>query len=1091
MRKIFKPGGAVSVFLVIILVPSILAASIFVDLGRVHMSRELATSSADLALNSLMTSYDSDLSEWYGLVASCQSIEEFYAVSEEYFLKAIASKNLSDSDLILVSDQFSKLGEGEKIADLLQAECQSEKGKMIKEVENANLSNAAMMKTQIVEFMKYRAPIELTEGLLKRIQEAKEAGGMDNIMNAKANEELIERKSEYYEAESELMEKAYNTYLAIRAYETDAAKNDMTAEKLGRYADRLRNYRESYEQIHQKLIQNLYNTEGLSVYERVNRKSIKSEIKRFRARDVASGTREEPYTVEVSDGNGGTTTETRTRTIYYIDESDFSAAIRDAGEAVEEVERVARKYSTNEAIKRLLAKLPGEGESDAYTVQWQKQAVDALEKEGLQKEMEKAAAKLFSEENRLKAIGGLDEIEARNESSRRRKALQEIEQAEETYLTVGEKGSEPYQKFICQLEEQSKKNEKMLTPEGNTVNVEGRSMNLVQALAAIQANLNSMERELKGYVEQLNTAIDGDSLLSGKKKYERVVSLDKLKELADEYQTAYTAWDETSQKTYKRKTNELTDLAKENREEIKALQKNEAAEKINEESVKELKERLVNIRTQYESYLKAIEKMKYGKEKLGKIGSYAQLKKAAKREVRESEIKLTNGELKAYAEKTFAKLFEPEEPDKGLRAHLKDSKYDPYINPESGKNDTPALYIWLHQKFKGTNAADIREQQEAMDKTGKKTEDKQKEIQEKSRYHGKGSDISAEYSKAAAFSLGEGILSAAADLLESLEEGDYTAMRDELYVSTYVTKMLSYGTYDREGRYRLLDSGRKKGCTSKNAESMYESVKGKWASKKTTDTYNKSLTNKLINNANNAAYEAEAEYILYGKKNEESIKAAYSDIFWLRYPLNLVSGHQNFWTYTMGSPNTTAGAIDTIARTVSILTQYIVPAAAVKVVLIALLTVFETGEDLNRLEAGLPVELYKKDYTEWQIRLKEGMKSIAAALSAIENAQPKGNPGTGLYYSDYIGIFLYLGLKTDSADAMYERIGEVLQTNIRKMSGKSDYSMKKARSYFKLEAKIRVKPLMLALPIFDSVEGNIKEKTDWCTYNIKMIRGYS
>ena len=389
--------------------------------------------------------------------------------------------------------------------------------------------------------------------------------------------------------------------------------------------------------------------------------------------------------------------------------------------------------------------------------------------------------------------------------------------AEETYLTVGGKGSEPYQKFTCQLEEQSKKNEKMLTPEGNTVNVEGRSMNLPQALATIQANLNSMERELKGYVEQLNTAIDGDSLLSGKKKYERVVSLDKLKELADEYQTAYTAWDETSQKTYKRKTNELTDLAKENREEIKALQKNEAAEKINEESVKELKERLVNIRTQYESYLKAIEKMKYGKEKLGKIGSYAQLKKAAKREVRESEIKLTNGELKAYAEKTFAKLFEPEEPDKGLHAHLKDSQYDPYINPESGKNDTPALYIWLHQKFKGTKAADIREQQEAMDKTGEKTEDKRKEIQEKSRYHGKGSDISAEYSKAAAFSLGEGILRAVADLLESLEEGDYTAMRDELYVSTYVTKMLSYGTYDREGRYRLLDSGRKEGCTSKTA----------------------------------------------------------------------------------------------------------------------------------------------------------------------------------------------------------------------------------------------------------------------------------
>ena len=204
--------------------------------------------------------------------------------------------------------------------------------------------------------------------------------------------------------------------------------------------------------------------------------------------------------------------------------------------------------------------------------------------------------------------------------------------------------------------------------------------------------------------------------------------------------------------------------------------------------------------------------------------------------------------------------------------------------------------------------------------------------------------------------------------------------------------------------------------------------------------------------------------------------------------MNLVSGHQHFWT----GDNTTAFAIGQIANAVAGLTQYIVPAAAVKIVLIALLTVFETGEDLDRLEAGLPVELYKKDYTEWQLAISGG--TISDALNNLSNgAQNKEHktPGTGLYYSDYIGIFLYLGLKTDSADAMYERIGEVLQTNIRKMSGKSDYSMKKARSYFKLEAKIRVKPLMLALPIFDSVEGNIKEKTDWCTYNIKMIRGYS
>ena len=81
--------GAISVFLAIILVPCIVITSIFVDLGRSYMSRSMAESAGDLALNTLMTNYDADLSEWYGMIASCQNVDEYYEVTARYFLRCM------------------------------------------------------------------------------------------------------------------------------------------------------------------------------------------------------------------------------------------------------------------------------------------------------------------------------------------------------------------------------------------------------------------------------------------------------------------------------------------------------------------------------------------------------------------------------------------------------------------------------------------------------------------------------------------------------------------------------------------------------------------------------------------------------------------------------------------------------------------------------------------------------------------------------------------------------------------------------------------------------------------------------------------
>ena len=103
------------------------------------------------------------------------------------------------------------------------------------------------------------------------------------------------------------------------------------------------------------------------------------------------------------------------------------------------------------------------------------------------------------------------------------------------------------------------------------------------------------------------------------------------------------------------------------------------------------------------------------------------------------------------------------------------------------------------------------------------------------------------------------------------------------------------------------------------------------------DYFNKSLTNKRLCKENNAAYGCELEYILYGhENNNENINAAYGQIYEIRYCVVIwLSAFENFW----GSGSTTGKTIDVVAKTISGVTGGVVPAVAIKAVLIALITV--------------------------------------------------------------------------------------------------------------------------------------------------------
>lgn len=1070
--------GAVSVFLVMILVPCLLVSSIFVDTGRVSLAKALTNSASDLALDSLLTNYDYDLKEWYGLAASCQTIEEFYEVSANYFLRTISSHGLTDDEIYLVSDYYSHAVNDDTIHDLINAQCVSNKDNMISAVDNANLSNPSLMKEQVVEFMKYRAPIELTTSLIERL---KKDSSVTEAIESSENEDLVEDKKEYYEAEGELLEAAFYSYRAIMNY----YKKGFTNDTLTSYAAKINTYRDVYKEINEKTITNLLNTNDLTVYHRsvfnINDYGYGNSLPKYNEKN------NQVYSKKEIEGS---------ETKYYINAAridslcnDLSNAITDFNQKKTEFENAGASYASS---------LPG---GSVNEIQWWVQCNNAVNKSNgnlstklrtsadtmMNKYSLVAAMKKAIDDNKLLLDEDVDTVHWGDNASQ---LINNVRTITGKYLNNPPSinvGNDTYIKIVSNLETVSANNIYNIMPSNLYVTVDGSNLNFEQAIPRVSQEMTSIRNELNDTIDLLDIAIDG----RGKTK-----SLNKLKDLARDYHNKYTNWKGSANTTD-------TSMAEEDRIEIYGDPNDpskpgidDISSKITDSAVTELKTRLVNIRSQLREMVNSIDAIKFGGTKLRDINTFDTAKNKIKSGIDTNNLPINNSELVSLANEKFESKFSPNSGDMITVSHLDDYSYNLLIDPKSGNVHTPELFMYFHTKFKDADEKKVDEHKDGKNKAKKAAEDKEKENKNKDRYHYTDTkSISREYSGDKAAGLGNAI-SAVVKLFKPLLDDNATLgdVRDDLYVTTYIMNMFSYATYQDEGKFNLIPDNQNLKIDGDRVPSEYnqEEWVNKWASEKLTDTYNKTLTNKMINKNNNAAYCAEVEYILYGKTgdnaNTENVKTAYGKIYALRYPLNLISGFANFWS---AGKNTTAGAINGIAAAISGATQGIIPAALVKVVLISLLTAFETGQDLDRLEAGFPVELYKSSDADWWYSIPSGGDSFDSATDNL-GAGNHAAGNKGLHYSDYLFLFVYFGLTdNDVAYNMFQRMAEVMQTNMKNQKGVPDsYSLVNSKVYFKLKAQIRVKPIMITLPYFLDYKNNLNTATDWCTFDIETIRGY-
>ena len=165
--------GSITVLLVIILLPMMTLSALIVDTCRINMARAMVSSAGDLTMNAYLANYDTILKDVYGLFAVSQTKEQLADSLKHYFMDTLVSygvttegeagqyvENLIGDFNTLVSGTGEYTANGTSITNLMAMDVE-ESDITLQGAEGSALSNGGVMRKQIVEYMKYRAPVTL------------------------------------------------------------------------------------------------------------------------------------------------------------------------------------------------------------------------------------------------------------------------------------------------------------------------------------------------------------------------------------------------------------------------------------------------------------------------------------------------------------------------------------------------------------------------------------------------------------------------------------------------------------------------------------------------------------------------------------------------------------------------------------------------------------------------------------------------------------------------------------------------------------------------------------------------------------------
>ncbi len=942
MIQIFqKKNGAVSVFLAIVLVPMMIIASIMIDYGRVQLGRAMASSAGDLALNTALTDYDNVLKDVYGLMATSQNNDELLEKLEDYYTSSIVAQGVSKSDaddyVGQIMDYIKNSSDNSSVDFMNMGNIEFS----VEEPKAASLVNPALLRGQIVNFMKYRAPINGGVALLESLK---------SFSHLSKQMEIVENKQKYYEEHASLLEDCEAAWGYMAKYRTLFGDKQQFQDIKTCMDEAIKNYND----INSKMIHNYYNNTPT----------------RYFNRPVTCHEENGKWILNYDDGQ-----QVQISTDHTDEKSGNSNYVPSESDLAEEVEALEIYMRSNPTFVDIAAKYGGE---DKYPIQVATQAninknadftsyknlykiytdfediynvlsdenkdstVEITEKKNGKTVTYSYKVKLKSNENQEDDDTQEDNTENNNNTSQNEKVttkklsdyydeLKPIFEENMSHLNTATYSIFwQYESYKTEYEE----NQKVAN----------------SAVSTIATNVNSYKEKLeeaKGYLDDFRKRLE---IIANK------VNPNGKSEL----QQTLNTWNNSASDSSV--SNDA--IAQQDKAEIEQMK-----QFIKYDDVKKLLDRVKNVITELDNDIKEIEKYTYCGTFIGEINNLNTLK---------NKLSGVEGSALSNLSMVTATLDTLSSDIAGRQ--IKSGNFKADWSGESDKNpvfseDQYRFYTYLYNNYNkdaedtngNVNSDDTKKAKKEVDDT----KDSIKKVGNASKDDAKkGNDVSSgsisgyyrenSITAPSQSDLYKDILTGAYGDVPSI--GDNAAdngntssglsgmfsklgeflknaaidVRDYIFIEEYIMNMFSYNTYEAEIKNKLAE------------QNLGEA---EYANKA------KTLTNVPINKDNNYSYLQEVEYIIYG---DNGTTKTYATIFGIRLAMNCI------YAFTSQDIRDGAYAIAAMMFGTPPLTA-LIPVA--KNGLIFAVAIAESGLDLSQLKEGKAVPLVK-DNSTWCISFK-------------------------------------------------------------------------------------------------------------------------
>ena len=217
MKFMRKTGGYISIFLCIILLPMVIYSAMIIDASRLQASKTQLQIAGDLVMNAAMSEYDKILQDMYGLFANAESADDLKPALNKYFNETISGitgdENNQETSQFVDELTDSIFQEGSTSQDVSNYLYMKLNDFTYDPIEESSLANPLILKSQIIDYMKYKGPVSIASNLMTKIGILKDSSNQANA---------VQKKIEYTQKLKELDDPMRELWEVIKKYNEHA-----------------------------------------------------------------------------------------------------------------------------------------------------------------------------------------------------------------------------------------------------------------------------------------------------------------------------------------------------------------------------------------------------------------------------------------------------------------------------------------------------------------------------------------------------------------------------------------------------------------------------------------------------------------------------------------------------------------------------------------------------------------------------------------------------------------------------------------------------------------------------------------------------